>query len=1026
MTTRKQLSVASQVRNSFRPFYRLKKKRPFWKEMQSVRRTSRPNDYPAVMSVAEGVPAYSFPGFGNTFPTDRATVPHSSFRRLEALAPTLELRFQAARLNHHSERLVGALASLAAINGALSISSFEEAERLLDVHTTRYGLSLAIAKKELLLSVGRSGLPGLARHYKAMIHEQDRTAWAVLCHYLYDLMDPTFNVQQGLRAWLGLASRRLATSEWYALLIQDDALTRSPTDELLSAGALRFSSLSLLDLALFLWKKKNAHPSNNAVASAMASLRSDITGVLERSFSALQVPLSRPHSLRGQPAPDIEIYRTSFFYDDIADIAAWRSHIHSFLFPGRFVLESTGSLPPSLLMNAAATSIALNPRSSRDVIAALRTWECNFLLDKTEVTDQKFLTAAIVAESLRRLGTGPTTDASAVAHLLASTEDVHLFVSTATLLGLLASEPSQAAPLLTFVLRELLYRRDRSPDNELERRLAFMEIFHTRDRKEIEVLLDDIAPDSQPTAMLLARTCTRTFLERLYLMMSSLKDVLETRLRICRWLAARSHEQEQRLKEECDALDREIANLDARSDLDSTRVHVDEDSLREWFEHEHEGSVARYTQTVIAEGPHAELSSLLAMISTNKERTTDEDEPEENLANDTRIGSEFLLASIFSSTLHTFAEDRSFGLDAYLSRRIRHGTLSGQILTPLAKTFNRLLELSAVHDVPEHYASGPSIRGFVDEWRRYLTLELDHVRKEIIQLKTDAHPQGLIRATWRTSTNVAHLDAMLARVRGRVIETHGSYDVFPDLFALCWDCLESDLAQLRLYMLRDFLTTAIERLNRLFGTLPISSKQATHLLVEELRNTLQARVQDVCGWFIRPVFRRDRYSLRMLVMSTLSIVRELDASYAFSEAVTIPADVALSRGGFDVFSDILFVLVGNAAKHGRADGPIHVEAKFRDLDASVVELTVSSQVVDQASMRSAEQNIGIALAKNEGKSIHHAAVEEGFSGLRKLVGLLNRIKSPHLRFGWKGDADSLTITFQLELPAEITVLRERG
>jgi hypothetical protein len=236
----------------------------------------------------------------------------------------------------------------------------------------------------------------------------------------------------------------------------------------------------------------------------------------------------------------------------------------------------------------------------------------------------------------------------------------------------------------------MIYRRARTQDNELERRLAFMNLFNGGSGAKVTELLDEIAITSVDTAILMARVCTRTFLERLYLLMTSVKDVLETRLRVCRWLLDREDQLDDSLREERDALERELANLDARSDLDSTRVHVDEESLREWFNTTQLASATRYIQTVLAEGPAAHFGSLLNFYSSREKKTVSE---EEDLSADTQIGSEFLLVTIVDATLKAFASDRTFGLDAYLSRRIRHGTLSGHVMTPVTRVLKRLSEV---------------------------------------------------------------------------------------------------------------------------------------------------------------------------------------------------------------------------------------------------------------------------------------------------------------------------------------------
>jgi hypothetical protein len=56
----------------------------------------------------------------------------------------------------------------------------------------------------------------------------------------------------------------------------------------------------------------------------------------------------------------------------------------------------------------------------------------------------------------------------------------------------------------------------------------------------------------------------------------------------------------------------------------------------------------------------------------------------------------------------------------------------------------------------------------------------------------------------------------------------------------------------------------------------------------------------------------------------------------------------------------------------------------------------------------------------EARVIDRAAVEEGFSGLRKLAGLMRRVRSPDVALALSAPEKELEITFWLTLPAEIT------
>jgi hypothetical protein len=227
-------------------------------------------------------------------------------------------------------------------------------------------------------------------------------------------------------------------------------------------------------------------------------------------------------------------------------------------------------------------------------------------------------------------------------------------------------------------------------------------------------------------------------------------------------------------------------------------------------------------------------------------------------------------------------------------------------------------------------------------------------------------------------------------------------------------------------MIREFLPRATNKLKELFEQLTVEERSVALPHVQELHAILSARIQEVCGWFIRPVFRRDHYSLKMLSTSTLSIVRELDERYAFREEVSIPDEISLNRGGFDVFGDALFVLIGNAARHGKLDGKIAVSAECMEGHDKTVTINVTSEVADVERHREAISRIRSAVNPSGPLTLDRAAVEEGFSGLGKLVGVLKRVRSPDVMLRFASSEEDLTISFLLSLPTEITFTRERS
>ena len=89
-------------------------------------------------------------------------------------------------------------------------------------------------------------------------------------------------------------------------------------------------------------------------------------------------------------------------------------------------------------------------------------------------------------------------------------------------------------------------------------------------------------------------------------------------------------------------------------------------------------------------------------------------------------------------------------------------------------------------------------------------------------------------------------------------------------------------------------------------------------------------------------------------------------------------------------------------------------------------LEVSSEISTVEDYRQATLRIQSALQVSGERAIAEAAVNEGSSGLRKLVGQLVRVRSPNVELVLIKSEQKLQITFRLRLPAEITFTREIG
>jgi hypothetical protein len=141
-----------QVRNALRPFFNAHRNIKRASQFQTIRKVVPVDELGQLYHLTEHNRAYRFPGLGNTFPRNPASVPDATLRLLSPLSLSREVNLHVARLNHHADAVGRALSDLADINEAVRINDWTEAEALIARHRHEHGLSLAVLRKDLLVS----------------------------------------------------------------------------------------------------------------------------------------------------------------------------------------------------------------------------------------------------------------------------------------------------------------------------------------------------------------------------------------------------------------------------------------------------------------------------------------------------------------------------------------------------------------------------------------------------------------------------------------------------------------------------------------------------------------------------------------------------------------------------------------------------------------------------------------------------------------------------------------------------------
>ena len=467
--------------------------------------------------------------------------------------------------------------------------------------------------------------------------------------------------------------------------------------------------------------------------------------------------------------------------------------------------------------------------------------------------------------------------------------------------------------MITFICDELLFWKTRTDENEYRRRISFMNWLRSIKAKNLIEALDYLEHNiSEEMAVSFARICNRSFIEKLFMFISNTDQVIRERIEVCNWLIRKDVGSRSLIQEEMTALMHERDNNEARSVIDNTRIHVNEDMLREWYIREFSTDLFRYRRYVKAEGMLDDQASHAEELS--------EAEAEEFHIKGASMGADFLLFQIATKTLEVFAKDREFGLDAYLSRRIRHGTLRGWLLAPVEEVLSTVPK-----NLAKLRAQGLDIRDDqvlqpVKGWKNQYEKKIEILRESMLQIKTKSGSDALFHINWRDPRSTRHLNLLAARVRKQVIDVAPNYNMYSDILNFCWDCVEIDLERVREFLQLNWLPSIRETMKQ-----KILGEKSTHdninrQIYQYLNERISLRVNLLSTWFTRPESHSVVFSLDRIVKIQMKIVKDLYHGFHPIEDIVIETDVKLEKSLFNTFNDLMFIFFENIARHGKKDG----------------------------------------------------------------------------------------------------------
>jgi hypothetical protein len=325
------------------------------------------------------------------------------------------------------------------------------------------------------------------------------------------------------------------------------------------------------------------------------------------------------------------------------------------------------------------------------------------------------------------------------------------------------------------------------------------------------------------------------------------------------------------------------------------------------------------------------------------------------------------IAKILDTAYHEFCTNKFFGVDSYIGRRIRHGTLKGVMLTEVRS----MLDEAAVN------LRSPDVTNFFNSWYSRYERAVTAIGSDVLQLHTETKNKGGIVASISNKVPTARLaveDIALALAQESPVQK-----AVATIQEYCWRLLEADLLKIRAEIER--LRTETLMINP--AALPVSewNRASATDLARRLNECVQRKFSTLSLWLTQPKNISPSATLSLLFNAVLVEVKEQLPDFQPNLEVTEESNLDLYGHRYHYVYDLLYVLVYNAGKHGKCDGTLSFEVTMDTTNNATI--TVGSDLRDADCVQDVTAKISQAMEAE----IENAFKVDVFSGIRKVRSL---------------------------------------
>ncbi|WP_377705352.1 hypothetical protein [Pseudoduganella sp. UC29_71] len=482
------------------------------------------------------------------------------------------------------------------------------------------------------------------------------------------------------------------------------------------------------------------------------------------------------------------------------------------------------------------------------------------------------------------------------------------------------------------------------------------------------------------------------------------KHVMDERQAICAALRLLDERNSDLYQSEILEISNQLALDEGRWIVDRTRIHVDVPSLARWASREISEDFARYKDLRdVSVDALQDFDDVIKELNDVKAAAKTVFIPEDE--------ADAVLVSMLGRLREEFLNNPTFGLDFYLSQRIRHQSFVGLIRGPLefaqlittregeAKAYRRNQFWLDKFEGLDIEALNAINTAFVKCATNFDELLLS-AKNEHFQVSAEDRPRGLL---------FLDLSIPLINVARIVARMDLSVDDFiRTTVSVLWGALEPSLASIRKFITILLKTAIVAIFDELRASIrKIAAPDSSAFLeldmqIGQCSLEVQRALDDAATWFSRADVEAQKRLFKLDQIVKIAIDSALKSQRGFHPNLELDIkseDFQMHASALVFVHDVLFIALDNVRAHSNMKSPkIRIEV-VPDMETGVLVICVRSEAKDTARITNEGKLHEIsALIKNG--NVGRRSSREGGSGILKLAAVTKQSAKGDLKYGF--------------------------